>query len=110
MPVKRDYISIKVSGVKIHEQKLLLLCNLKELYSHFKNSHPGVKAGFLKFASLHPRYCMMAGASGIHSVCVCATHQNVKKMLEACKISELTRSREHHFFSVTAVNVQNLLI
>jgi hypothetical protein len=30
MPGKKDYVSIKVSGVKIHEQKLLLLCNLKE--------------------------------------------------------------------------------
>jgi hypothetical protein len=36
MPVKKDYISIKVSGVKMHEQKRLLLCNLKELHSHFK--------------------------------------------------------------------------
>jgi hypothetical protein len=42
-----------------------------KIYSHFKNSHPGVKVGFLKFASLHPRYCIMAGASGTHSVCVC---------------------------------------
>jgi hypothetical protein len=94
MPGKKDY-RIKVSGVKIHEQKQLLLCNLKELYSHFKNSHPGVKVGFSKFASLHPRNCIMAGASGAHSVCVCTIHLNLKLMLEACKISELTRSSEH---------------
>jgi hypothetical protein len=68
MPSKKDYISIEVSGVKIHEQKRLLLCNLKELYPHFKNSHPGIKVGFLKFASLCPRNCIMAGASGTHSV------------------------------------------
>jgi hypothetical protein len=30
MPGKKDYISIKVSGVNIHEQKRLLLYNLKE--------------------------------------------------------------------------------
>jgi hypothetical protein len=30
MPGKEDYISIKLSGVKIREQKLLLLCNFKE--------------------------------------------------------------------------------
>jgi hypothetical protein len=95
VPGKKDYISIKVNGVKIHEQKRWL-CNLKELYSHFKNSHPGVKVGFSKFASLHPRNCIMAGASGTHSVCVCTIHLNVKLMLEACKISELTRSSEHH--------------
>jgi hypothetical protein len=57
----------KVSGVEIHEQKQLL-CNLKELYSHFKNSHPGVKVGFSKFASLHPRNSIMAGENGTHSV------------------------------------------
>jgi hypothetical protein len=95
MPGKKDYISIKVSGVKIHEQQLLLW-NLKDLYSHLKNSHPGVKVSFSKFASLHPRNCIMAGASGTHSVCVFTIHQNVKLMLEFCKIFELTRSSEHH--------------
>jgi hypothetical protein len=30
MPGKKYYISIKVSGVKIHKQKRLLLCNCKE--------------------------------------------------------------------------------
>jgi hypothetical protein len=95
MPGKKDYISIKVSGVKIHEQKRLLLCNLKELYSHFKNSHPGVKVGFSKFAFLRTTNCIMAGASVTHSVCVCTVHQNVKLMLEACKIFELTGSSEH---------------
>jgi hypothetical protein len=70
MTGKKDNISIKVSGVKIHEQKRLL-CSLKELHSHFKNSHPGVKVGFSKFASLHPRNYIMAGSSGTHSVCVC---------------------------------------
>jgi hypothetical protein len=63
IPGKRDYISITVSGINIHEQKLLLLCNLKELYCHFKNSHPGVKEGFSKFAFLCPRNCIMPGAS-----------------------------------------------
>jgi hypothetical protein len=90
MPGKNDYISIKVSGVKIHEQKRLLLCNLKELYSHFKNSHPAVKVGFSKFASLCSRNCIMASASDTHSVSVCTIHQNVMLMLQACKISELT--------------------
>jgi hypothetical protein len=107
MPGKNDYISVKLSGVKIHEQKLLLLCSLKELYSHFKNPHPGVKVGFLKFASLHSRKCVMAVASGTRSVCVCTIHQNVKLMLKVCKISKLTRSSEHHHFSMTVVNVQN---
>jgi hypothetical protein len=67
---KKDCVFIKVSGVKIQEQKGLLLCNLKELYSNFKNSHPGVKVGFSKLACLHSRNCILAGASGTHSVCI----------------------------------------
>jgi hypothetical protein len=110
MPSNEDYISMKVIGVKIHEQKWMLLCNLKELYSHFKNSYPGVKVGFSKFASLHPRNCIMAGASGTHSVRLCTIHWNVKLMLEVCNKSELMTSSEHHLFSMTAVNVQDLLI
>jgi hypothetical protein len=37
MPGKKDYVSVNVSGVKIHEQKRLFLCNIEDLYSHFKN-------------------------------------------------------------------------
>jgi hypothetical protein len=71
MPGEEDYyISIKVSGIKMHEQKWLLLCNLKELYSNSKNSNPGAKVGILKFASLCPRNCTMTGASGTHGVCM----------------------------------------
>jgi hypothetical protein len=105
MPRKKDYISIKVSGVEIHVQKRLLLCNLKELCSHFKYSHPGVKVGFSKFASLNPRNCIMTGASGTHSACVCTIHQNVELMLEACKISKLTRSSEPSPFYVPALSL-----
>jgi hypothetical protein len=73
----------------------MIVVLFERVYSHFKNSHP---VEFSKFASLRPRNCIMAGASGTHSVCVCTVHQNVKLMLEACKISELTRSSEHHLF------------
>jgi hypothetical protein len=48
---KKDYLSIEVIGFKIHEQGQLL-CNLKVLHCHFKNSHLGVIVGFLKFASM----------------------------------------------------------
>jgi hypothetical protein len=71
-----DYILIKVSGVKIREQKQLL-CNLKELYSHFKNSHPGVKVGFSKFASLHPRNYY--GMHKWYTQCVCVCMYNSPK-------------------------------
>jgi hypothetical protein len=101
------------------------LCNLKELHSNFKNSHPRVKVRFPKSASLHAKICIWQ-AQVVHTVCVrvCTIHQNVKFMMETCKISKLIRRSEHHLsmyqhclstictlpqdvlFSVTAVNVQ----
>jgi hypothetical protein len=71
MPFKKDYILTKVSGVKVHEQKQLLLCNFKDLYSHFKNSHPRVKVGFSKFASLCPRNYYDRCKWCTQCVCVC---------------------------------------
>ena len=35
------------------------------------------------FASLRPKYCILSGAAGTHTVCVCAIHQNVKLLLNA---------------------------
>lgn len=44
---------------------------------------PSRKAGFSTFASLRPPWCVLAGAPGTHSVCVCVYHQNLKLMLHA---------------------------
>ena len=46
----------------------------------FKEKFPNHKIGFSKFAELRPKHCVLAGASGTHSVCVCTIHQNVKLM------------------------------
>ena len=35
------------------------------------SEHPDVKVGFSKFAELRPKECVLAGATGTHSVCVC---------------------------------------
>ncbi len=50
-------------------QKCLVLSNLKELHVAWNASHPDKKVGFSKFAALRPRWCVLAGASGTHSVC-----------------------------------------
>ena len=52
MPGKKDYVSIAKNE---HRQKRLILCNLHELYSAFKEKHPNVKVGFSKFAELRPK-------------------------------------------------------
>ena len=85
MPGKKDTVSIR-RNVPI--QKRLLLCNLKELYSLFKVQNPEVKIGFSKFCSLRPKWCVLVGRSGTHSVCVCTIHQNVELMLASVKLSK----------------------
>ena len=75
MPGTKDYVSV---GKRVHKQKRLLLCNLKELYSAFKEKYPDSKIGFSKFCSLRPKWCVTVSSSGTHSVCVCTIHQNTK--------------------------------
>lgn len=82
MPGKKDFISIRNDdGIKVHTQKRLVLCNLKELYKIFNSRYPERKIGFSSFASLRPKYCILAGGSGTHTVCVCSIHQNIKLMI-----------------------------
>ena len=68
IPRKKDYVSI---GRNIHKQKSLL-ANFKELHSISKSKYPARQIGFSKFCSLHPKWCVLPGSSGTHSVCVCA--------------------------------------
>ena len=68
--------------------KRLILCNLKELYAVHKLKFPGHKIGFSKFASLRPKWCILAGPKQTHSVCVCTIHQNVKSMLSAIELDK----------------------
>ena len=51
----------------------------------FKEKHPLVKIGFSKFCSLRPKWCVIAGSSGTHSVCVCTIHQNTILLVDALR-------------------------
>ena len=78
MPGMKDFVSVKqTDGRRVHVQKRLVLSYLRELYQNFKQKHPTASIGFSKFAELRPKHCILAGASGTHSVCVCTIHQNV---------------------------------
>ena len=88
MPGKKDYVSVKVDEKRVHVQKRLVLGNLREVYSEFKQRFPDIKAGFSKFAELRPKHCVLAGSSGTHAVCVCTIHQNVKLMLTELGLAE----------------------
>ena len=96
MPGKRDFVSVRLEGKRVHVQKKLVLSNLKEVYRAFKDAFPGQKIGFSKFAELRPPHCVLAGASGTHSVCVCTIHQNVKLMFLGARLSHLTAPEAIH--------------
>ena len=85
IPGEKDYVSI---GKNVHKQRRLLLCNLKELYSAFKERYPDAKVGFSKFCSLRPRWYISVGSSGTHSVCVCTSHQNAQLLVHAANIDK----------------------
>lgn len=74
---------MSVEGEKVVKPKRLLLINVRELYIQFKENHPDIKIGFSKFCELRPPWCLTAGTKGIHSVCVCEMHQNVKFLVDA---------------------------
>ena len=83
LPGSKDIISI---GYKVHQQKRLILCNLKELFIESRNLHPNVKISFSKFCSLRPKWCVLLNSSGSHVGCVCAIHQNAKLLAAACQL------------------------
>ena len=88
MPGKKDFVLVKKEGKRQHIQKRLVLSNLREVYCEFKERFPNCKVGFSKFAELRPKHCVLAGASGTHTVCVCTIHQNVNLMSLEMQIPE----------------------
>lgn len=90
MPGQKDCITIRNGDEKVKIQKKLVLCNLREAHALFKERYPNLKVQFSKFAALRPKHCILAGASGTHSVCVCCIHQNVKLMIDGAGLSKLT--------------------
>ena len=89
MPGMKNFVSVRQEGKRVHVQKRLVLSNLKEVYRSFKDAFPSKKIGFSKFAELRPPHCVLAGASGTHSVCVCTIHQNVKLMFLGARLSDI---------------------
>lgn len=97
MPGKKDYVTVLEHQEKVQKQKRLIMCNLKEAYKEYKNIYcDEVHIGFSKFAELRPKQCILAGASGTHTVCICAIHQNVKLMLDGCKIQKISENMATH--------------
>ena len=110
MPGMKDFVSVKQGEQRVHIQKRLVLSNLKEAFQLFNNRFPTETVGFSKFADSRPKHCILAGASGTDSVCVCTIHQNVKLMMLSVKVSDLTThnniplSTYHHFLAQMVCN------
>ena len=102
-PGKKEFISVKIDGVKQHKQKRLLLINLKELHLEFKEA-TDIKVGFSKFCELQPKWCIpVDSAFVVHSVCVCEYHQNAKLMVFA--IAVVTDYKE--LIEMVVCNIEN---
>ena len=70
--VEKMFVSVRLTnGDKVKMQKQLVIANVKEIYSTFKELHTVSKVGFSAFATLRPQWCLLAGSSGTHFVCVC---------------------------------------
>ena len=70
----------------------MILKGLRELYCEFKQQNADTKLGFSKLCTLRPKWCVSAGASGTHNVCVCTMHQNTILLLHAAHIEETYRA------------------
>ena len=90
-PGKKEFVSVKINGVKQHKQKRLLLCNLKEMHTEFLTS-TYLQIDFSKFCQSRPKWCITVNSgSGIYSAWVCEIHQNVKLLTTVltCDYKEL---------------------
>lgn len=88
LPGRNDKISMSKG---VYEQKRLMLCNVEELYALFKRKHPDLKVGLSMFFKLRPKYCVSAGATGTHKICVCQTHEDVRLLISALGIKTYYR-------------------
>lgn len=82
----KNFISVKKKdGSREHFQKRLVLGNIYELYEKFKMQYTDVKIDFSKFAQLRPHQCVLAGGSGMRTVCgeckSCPDEENIKNHL-----------------------------
>jgi hypothetical protein len=82
LPGKSDFVSVKgPDGTRRHEQKHLLMGNLRELRVLFQQN-TGYFISQSKFNQLRPKYCVLLSKSGYHNVCCCVYHENVRLMYE----------------------------
>jgi hypothetical protein len=85
LPGRKDYVSVKENGTRVHKQKRLLLVNLKTAHELFLEENSDAKIGLTKFSQLRPVEVVFAGSQGTLTQCVCQIHENCELMFEALK-------------------------
>ena len=83
MPGTNDFVSEFRNGRKEHVQKRLLMMSLKEAYMIFVDKYKDINIGFTVFTQLRPKHCILLDSTGIHNVCICTIHENVKLMINS---------------------------
>ena len=69
MPGKKDFVSVRgADGKRVHRQKRLLMCNLREAYREFRIQ---LKVGFSKFARSVAACRMCYSWSKWHTLSLC---------------------------------------
>lgn len=106
-PGMNDCKSVSQNGSKTLEQKRLILFNIKELYSKFKEENPELKISLSSFHKLKPQECIPAGKNSTHNVCVCKTHQNFKMKINRMKMElikvDINLTEDYHDFIKNSV-------
>lgn len=97
-PGRRDYVlKANAESKRVPIQSRLVLMNLREAFELFKEDYPADKIGFSKFCALRPIECELADSThGIHNICVCKYHQNVKLIFDALKKSGLFKDSKSY--------------
>ena len=100
-PGSKDYVSVKTTKGREHRQTRLLLYNTDELQMMFIKKYPDIKISVSAFRKLRPKECLVVNTrAGMHNVCVCMIHQNVKLkftgMTTALKNVGCIFSKTHH--------------
>jgi hypothetical protein len=109
MPDMNDYISVRLQDgeKKTKIQKRLLLLKIDELFFKFKEYSLNILCmkccSKSKFYELRPKHVIEVGAAGIHNVCVCETHQNIKLMLEAIH----AKTEKYYLMNLIVCDVHN---
>lgn len=83
-PGMNDYVSVRSEGKRVHIQKRLLVCSLREAFIKFQEMHQNA-VGFSSFAALRPKHCKLLGSTGSHNICVCTIHENINLMLHGLR-------------------------